>query len=80
MNFRAFAKCPAPLFTNKKMLKGYVSSLLERLNHSDLIVRDAASEALGVLVKLLGEPTMTKLMPGMVNRTLHPIFVIKILS
>ena len=31
---RAFAKCPAPMFTNKKMVKGYVSALLERLNHS----------------------------------------------
>ena len=31
---RAFAKCPAPVFTNKKMVKGYVSCLVERLNHS----------------------------------------------
>lgn len=31
---RAFAKCPAPLFSNKKMVKGYVSALLERLSHS----------------------------------------------
>ena len=30
---RAFAKCPAPVFTNKKMVKGYVSCLVERLNH-----------------------------------------------
>jgi hypothetical protein len=36
-------------------------------------VRDAASETLGVLVKLLGEPTMTKLMPD-----LDPIKMAKI--
>lgn len=59
---RAFAKCPAPVFTNKKMVKGYVSALLESLNHSDGGVREAAAETLGVLMKLLGEPTMTKLM------------------
>jgi hypothetical protein len=29
----------------------------------DPIVRDAASETLGMLVKLIGEPSMTKLMP-----------------
>ena len=37
------------------------------------MVRDAASETLGVLVKLLGEPTMTKLMPD-----LDPIKMAKI--
>jgi hypothetical protein len=62
---RAFATCPPQLVTNKKCLKGYVSSLLERLSHSDGTVRDAASEALGVLIKYLGEPTVTKLMPDL---------------
>jgi cytoskeleton-associated protein 5 len=31
---RAFCLCPAAVFTNKKMVKGYVSALLESLNHS----------------------------------------------
>jgi len=62
---RAFATCPPQLVSNKKCLKGYVSSLLERLSHSDGAVRDAASEALGVLMKYLGEPLLTKLMPDL---------------
>ena len=49
--------------TNKKMVKGYVSALVERLSHADANVRDGSSEALGVLMKVLGEPTITKLMP-----------------
>ena len=60
---RCFAKCPGALVTNKKMVKGYVSALVEKLNHSDPNVRDGASEALGVLMKVLGEPTIMKLMP-----------------
>ena len=40
---------------------------------SDPIVRDAASETLGMLVKLIGEPSMTKLMPD-----LDPIKLTKI--
>lgn len=51
--------------TNKKVLKGYVSALLDRLSHSDVTVRDAASEALGMLMKFLGEPTLMKLMPDL---------------
>ena len=62
---RCFAKCPAALVTNKKMVKGYVSALQERLSHPDLVVREAASEAVGVLFKVLGEQPMTKLMPDL---------------
>ncbi len=50
-----------------------MSSLLERLSHSDVTVRDAASEALGVLVKYLGEPTVSKLMPDLDNIKLAKI-------
>lgn len=62
---RCFARCPPQLVTNKKMVKGYVSALLECLNHADGGVREAASEALGALMKILGEPTLTKLMPDL---------------
>ena len=70
---RSFARCPPQLMTNKKCLKGYVLSLLERLSHSDVAVRDAASEALGMLVKFLGEPVVTKLMPDLDNIKLAKI-------
>ncbi len=62
---RCFAKCPPQLATNKKMVKGYVSALLDSLNHADGNVREASSEALGVLMKILGEPAMNKLMPDL---------------
>ena len=62
---RCFAKCPVALVTNKKMVKGYVSALQERLSHPDLSVREGASEALGVLFKVLGEQPMVKLMPDL---------------
>ena len=45
------------------MVKGYVSALLDCLSHADANVREAASEAQGVLMKILGEPVMTKMMP-----------------
>ena len=51
---RCFAKVPPQLVTNKKMVKGYVSALLDSLNHADGNVREASSEALGVLMKILG--------------------------
>ena len=44
------------------MVKGYVSALVEKLGHADANVRDGVSEALGVLMKVLGEPVITKLM------------------
>jgi hypothetical protein len=62
---RCFSKCPPQLVTNKKAVKGYVSALMDRLSHADGTVRDAASEALGVLWKFLGEPTLMKLMPDL---------------
>ena len=43
---RCFARCPPQLATNKKCLKGYVSSLLERLSHSDGTVRSCVNFAL----------------------------------
>ena len=62
---RCFAKCPPQLVTNKKVLKGYVLALLDKLAHPDVTVRDSASEALGVLWKFMGEGPMTKLMPDL---------------
>ena len=62
---RSFAKCPAELITNKKMAKGYILALGERLAHSDPTVRESASEAIGVCLKILGEPAITKLMPDL---------------
>ena len=51
---RCFAKVPPQLVSNKKMVKGYVSALLDCLNHADGNVREATAEALGVLMKILG--------------------------
>ena len=62
---RCFARCPPELITNKKMVKGYVSALLDCISHADANVRESASEALGVLMKILGEPVMTKMMPDL---------------
>ena len=62
---RSFSKCPPQLITNKKMVKGYVSALLDSVSHADSGVREAASEALGVLMKILGEPQLSKLMPDL---------------
>ena len=47
------------------MVKGYVSALLECLGHADKGVREGASEALGVLMKIIGEPQLSKLMPDL---------------
>ena len=63
---RCFSKCPPQLVANKKVLKGYVLALADKLVHPDVTVRDSASEALGVLVKFLGEgPVIVKLMPDL---------------
>lgn len=70
---RCFSKCPAQLVTNKKVLKGYVLALLDKLAHPDVTVRDSASEALGVLWKFMGEGIMTKLMPDLDNIKLTKI-------
>lgn len=47
------------------MVKGYVLALLDCLSHADANVREGASEALGVLMKILGEPLLTKMMPDL---------------
>ncbi len=62
---RCYAKVPPQVVSNKKMVKGYVSALLDTLNHSDPGVRESSSEALGVLMKILGEPAMSKMMPDL---------------
>lgn len=62
---RCFAKCPAVLTTNKKIMKGYVSALLECLNEADKNVRESASKALGALWKFLGEGKVMPFMPDL---------------
>ena len=62
---RSFAKVPPQLITNKKMVKGYVLALLDCLSHADSNVREGSSEALGVLMKIIGEPQLSKLMPDL---------------
>jgi len=62
---RSFAKCPPVLTTNKKILKGYVSALLECLNEADPNVRDSATEALAALWKFLGESKIMPFMPDL---------------
>ncbi len=61
---RSFSSCPTALFSNKKLQKSYTLGLSECLLHSDVTVRDASSEALGVLVRLFGELFLMKLLPG----------------
>ena len=51
--------------TNKKVLKGYISALLDTLSESDGGVREASAEALGALVKFLGENKVTPFMPDL---------------
>lgn len=51
---RAFSKTLPSIF-NKKLLKTFSSSLIKTLNESDPAVRDASAEALGTLMKLLGD-------------------------
>jgi cytoskeleton-associated protein 5 len=55
---RSFAKT-LPTVLNKKLLKVYVSGLLKNLSEPDPGVRDAASEALGTAMKLVGEKTIS---------------------
>merc|ERR1719305_182846 len=62
---RSFAACPAVLTTNKKIVKGYVSALLENLSESDGEVREASAEALGALFKFLGENKVMPFMPDL---------------
>lgn len=55
---RAFTKTLPAVF-NKKLLKTFVVALLKTLNESDPAVRDASAEALGTLLKLIGEKTVS---------------------
>ncbi|KAG5681403.1 hypothetical protein PVAND_010841 [Polypedilum vanderplanki] len=55
---RSFTKTQ-PSVLNKKLLKVYVSALLKNLSESDPAVRDAAAEALGTAMKLVGEKNIT---------------------
>ncbi|XP_063930783.1 protein mini spindles isoform X2 [Zophobas morio] len=51
---RAFTKTQ-PSVINKKILKALCAPLLKNINESDPTVRDSAAEALGTLMKLVGE-------------------------
>ncbi|XP_021706619.1 protein mini spindles isoform X3 [Aedes aegypti] len=51
---RAFTKT-LPTILNKKLLKAIITALLKTLNEPDPAVRDAAAEALGTAMKLVGE-------------------------
>ncbi|CAO1409163.1 unnamed protein product [Diamesa serratosioi] len=51
---RCFTKT-IPTILTKKLLKAYVSALLKTLNESDPTVRDTSADALGTLMKLVGE-------------------------
>lgn len=51
---RAFARTQ-PAVINKKLIKAYSTALLKTLNEPDPVVRDFSAEALGTLLKLLGE-------------------------
>lgn len=51
---RAFTKTP-PASLNKKLLKAYSAALIKNINEPDPTVRDCSSEALGTLMKLVGE-------------------------
>ena len=62
---RCFARCPPVLATNKKVMKGFVSALLEILDQADPTARDAATEALATLWKFLGENKVMPFMPDL---------------
>ncbi|KAF5301408.1 hypothetical protein FQA39_LY02137 [Lamprigera yunnana] len=51
---RAFTKTP-PSNLNKKLLKAYTSALIKNVNEPDPTVRDSSTEAIGTLMKLVGE-------------------------
>ncbi|XP_056629748.1 protein mini spindles isoform X2 [Diorhabda sublineata] len=54
---RAFTKTP-PTSVNKKLLKAITAPLTKNINESDQNVREASAEALGTLMKLVGEKTI----------------------
>lgn len=47
--------CTQPTAINKKLLKILVAALIKTINESDPTVRDCSAEALGTLLKLMGE-------------------------
>uniref|UniRef100_A0A1I8P7A2 TOG domain-containing protein n=1 Tax=Stomoxys calcitrans TaxID=35570 RepID=A0A1I8P7A2_STOCA len=51
---RAFSRTQ-PAAINKKLLKVLVATLIKTLNESDPTVRDCSAEAIGTLLKLMGE-------------------------
>lgn len=51
---RSFARTQPAAF-NKKLIKAYSTALLKTLNESDPTVRDCSADALGTLLKLMGE-------------------------
>ncbi|GLV37157.1 mini spindles [Carabus blaptoides fortunei] len=63
---RAFARCQ-PTALNKKMLKAYTGALLKTLNEPDPTVRDNSAEALGTLMKLVGEKAIAPFVVEMDN-------------
>jgi len=64
MYLRSFASCPPQLLINKKLQKSYTKVLSDCLSNPDVIVRDAASEALGILVKIFNESFLNEVLPG----------------
>ncbi|XP_015113427.1 protein mini spindles isoform X2 [Diachasma alloeum] len=63
---RCFARTPSPSLT-KKLLKAYSGALLKTLNESDPTVRDNSAEALGTILKLVGEKAMTPFLGDLDN-------------
>ncbi|XP_023178563.2 protein mini spindles isoform X3 [Drosophila hydei] len=61
--FLARALCRTqPTALNKKLVKLLTTSLVKTLNESDPTVRDSSAEALGTLMKLMSEKTLTPLL------------------
>lgn len=63
---RCFARTPPPSFT-KKLLKAYSGALLKTLNESDPTVRDHSADALGTVMKLVGEKAMMPFLTDLDN-------------
>ncbi|XP_030375807.1 protein mini spindles isoform X2 [Scaptodrosophila lebanonensis] len=51
-----------PAALNKKLIKVVTTALIKTLNESDPTVRDSSAEALGTLMKLMGEKTLAPLL------------------
>ncbi|PSN31815.1 Mini spindles protein [Blattella germanica] len=63
---RCFTKC-TPMMLNKKLLKAYTTALLKTLNEPDPTVRDNSAEALGTLMKAVGEKQIMVFMTDLDN-------------